>query len=225
MEKTEGFVFTEMEIQVLTSMMGKTRIYGFGQKSKIDGEELKKNTYEAIYTLAQKKYIEYVNKSNKISCPNGALPLNFDSLCVKERIVKLFRNIIRGKQILDITKWDNMENYLMYIGEKNIPNITIVRPSITNKDDLIVCGINKEDWYQYMQDEGYVPNNSLKGLLAGTRGINGQSKKTLTIRIVDFYQLKEIKVVNIYEDLSIDINDGKKIVYSKNNLLKEIGMI
>ena len=58
MEKTEGFVFTEMEIQVLTSMMGKTRIYGFGQKSKIDGEELKKNTYEAIYTLAQKKYIE-----------------------------------------------------------------------------------------------------------------------------------------------------------------------
>lgn len=222
LEKTEGYVFTEMEIQVLASMMGKTKIYGFGQESRIDGDLLRKNTYEAIYSLAKKQYLEYVNKSNKIYCPKGALPINFDSLCVKESIVKLFRNITKSKYILDVTRWDNMENSLMYIGERGI---TIVRPSYTNKNELIVYGIQIDEWYQYMEDEGYIPDNSLKGLFDSTKAVNGQDEKKLTIRIVNSTELREEKTINIYEDLSLNVDDGKRIIFSKKNLLKEIGMM
>ena len=103
-DKIKGYVFTEMEIQILTSMMGKTKIYGFENQNYRDGDMLRKNTYESIYSLARKNYLEYVNKSTKIYCPKNALPINFDSICVKDDIVKLFRNIIKGKTILDIIK-------------------------------------------------------------------------------------------------------------------------
>ena len=220
-DKIDGYVFTEMEIQILASMMGKTKIYGFENQNCRDGDLLSKNTYESIYSLARKNYLEYVNKSTKIYCPKDALPINFDSICVKDKIVKLFRNIIKGKIILDILKCDNMESILMYIGNNEI---TIIRPNIINKEELIVCGIKSEEWYQFMLDEGYLPDESLKGLFADTTAITNGEDKRLIISMIDAVTFDEIKRIRIYEDLSYDLGKDKRIMYSKNNILNEIGM-
>lgn len=220
-DKADGFVFTEMEIKILASMMGKTKIYGFENKNSRDGDILRKDTYESIYSLARKHYIEYVNKSTKIYCPKDALPINFDSICVKDKIVKLFRNISKGKKILDVVRCDNRENSLMYIGSDEI---TIIRPNITNKGELIVSGIKLEEWYQYMLDEGYLPDETLKGLFAGTTTITNDGEEKVIISVIDTVTFEEKKRINIYEDLSYDLGKGKRMMYSKNNILNEIGM-
>ena len=220
-DKIKGYVFTEMEIQILASMMGKTKIYGFENQNYRDGDMLRKNTYESIYSLARKNYLEYVNKSSKISCPKDSLPINFDSICVKDDIVKLFRNIIKGKIILDIIRCDNMENVLMYIGSNDI---TVIRPNITNKKELIVCGIKVNEWYQFMLDEGYLPDESLKGLFAGTASITNGNDKKIIISMIDAITFDEIKRIRIYEDLSYDLGNDRRNMYSKNNILNEIGM-
>lgn len=220
-DKIKGYVFTEMEIQILTSMMGKTKIYGFENQNYRDGDMLRKNTYESIYSLARKNYLEYVNKSTKIYCPKNALPINFDSICVKDDIVKLFRNIIKGKTILDIIRCDNMENILMYWGSNEI---TVIRPNITNRKELIVCGIKLDEWYQFMLDEGYLPDESLKGLFTGTTSITSGDDKKIIISVIDAVTFDKTKRIRIYEDLSYDLGNDRRNMYSKKNILNEIGM-
>ena len=42
--------------------------------------------------------------------------------------------------------------------------------------------------------------------------------------MIDAVTFDEIKRIRIYEDLSYDLGKDKRIMYSKNNILNEIGM-
>ena len=112
-DKIDGYVFTEMEIQILASMMGKTKIYGFENQNCRDGDLLRKNTYESIYSLARKNYLEYVNKSTKIYLLELSKLTNKDEISFFEldnRLKKLESNYIisiKNKKIISITTFDN----------------------------------------------------------------------------------------------------------------------
>ena len=227
-DNIEAFVMTDGELQVLASMMGKKKLYGFGSDSTLKGELLKKNTYETIHSLAKKHYLEYVSKANKINYSNNKMDGKFDSLYINEDIVKIFCNIINAKEIIDITKWSTMENILIYLAEdigvtESIgKKVTIIRPNIANKDELIVCAIRIEEIEEYLHDEGYLPQNALEGLFANDKAIGLDDEKYITFRIVDVKTLEEKRIINVYEDLSYDLDDNDRKVYSKNHIIKEL---
>lgn len=228
MDNIEAFVMTDAELKVLASMMGKKKLYGFGSDSTIKGELLRKNTYEAIHSLARKHYLEYVSNKGKINYSKNNMDGKFDSLYINEDIVKIFRNIINAKEIIDITKWQTMENILIYLAEElgTIESVgkkvTIIRPNITNKDEVIVCSIKIEELEEYLHDEGYLPQNALEGLFASDRAISLDDEKLITFRIIDVKDLEEKKIINVYEDLSYDLDDNNRKVYSKKHIIKEL---
>lgn len=224
----EAYILTDIELQVLASMMGKKKLYGFGNDNSVKGEILRKNTYEALHSLASKHYLEYVSKSNKVNYNISKMDGKFDSLYIKEDIVKIFRNITNAKEIIDITKWGNMENILMYLAEDMETKqpvgkkVTIIRPNITNKDELVVCAIKTNELEDYLHDEGYLPQNALEGLFAGAKAISLDNEKYITFRIIDVFSMEEKKIINVYEDLSYDLDDNNRRVYSKKNIIREL---
>ena len=109
----------------------------------------------------------------------------------------------------------------MYRGSNEI---TLIRPNITNRKELIVCGIKLDEWYQFMLDEGYLPDESLKGLFTGTNSITSGNDKKIIISVIDAVTFDETKRIRIYEDLSYDLGNDRRNMYSKKNILNEIGM-
>lgn len=227
-DKVHAYIFTDMELQVLVSMMGKTSLYGFGNDNSIKGDMLRKNTYEAIYGLAKKHYLEYVDKNNIVNKKLSNMEGKFDSLYINENIVKIFRNVINAKEIIDITKWDTMENILIYAADElnkkdSVGNkLTIIRPNLVNKEEVIVCAIKIIEFEQYLHDEGYLPQNALEGLFSGTKAIGTDKEKYITFRMIDVHSLEEKKTINVYEDMSYDLDDNNKKVYSKKNIIAEL---
>ncbi|MBQ8042773.1 MAG: hypothetical protein IJ272_01315 [Clostridia bacterium] len=226
-DNIKAYIFTELELQLMVSMMGKTSLYGFGSDKSIKGDALKRNTYEAIYSLAKKKYLEYVDKSNVIKDVQAFKAYKFDSLYVEEKVVKLIRNITQAKIIYEINKWDTLENVLIYVdgdikAKESVGNkVTIVRPNLTNKDELIVSAIKIEEFEAYLLEEGYLPQNALEGLF-NNKAIAYSENKLVTFRIINPVSFEEKKIINVYEDLSYDLDDNKRKIYSKTNIIKEL---
>ena len=93
---------------------------------------------------------------------------------------------------------------------------------VKTEREVIVCSIKIEELEEYLHDEGYLPQNALEGLFASDRAISLDDEKLITFRIIDVKDLEEKKIINVYEDLSYDLDDNNRKVYSKKHIIKEL---
>ena len=194
MERVDGFIFTELELLCLASLVGMNRIYGY---EYLGSDSLKKDIHYAIYGLAKKKYI-YMEETT-------------DDIHVNSEPIRIFNILKQPQYVFDVLKEATNERIIIYKGKDN--ESVFVRQNSTQCMEVVVGIILSDYIVRFLVDEGYI-----KYLIKDDLGERRVIRKNENIRVNNkedrlLYIKKINEKYNIDDSLRIEIYES--CIYDK----------